>query len=112
VLLGLLLLLDLPDWLAVVSMAFIYAFAVRAVTGSRGVLVLGGWLAIGLAGGVLVIMTAGIGAAFVGHAITRLALFMTEGPPQRAALEQVAGPARGTGDGGAYVIRPRDYRRG
>jgi len=112
VLLGLLLLLGLPDWLAVVSMAFIYAFAVRAGTGSRGILMLGAWLAIGLAGGALVIMTAGIGAAFVGHAITRFALFMTMGPPERTAAEQVASPVRGSGEGGAYVIPPRDYRRG
>ena len=112
VLLGLLLLLGLPDWLAVISQAFIYAFTVRAGTGSRGILILGVWLAIGLAGGVLVLMTAGIGAAFVGHAITRFALFMTMGPPERAAVEQVAPPARGSGEDGAYVIRPRDYRRG
>ena len=55
-------------------------------------------------------MTAGIGAAFVGHAITRFALFMTMGPPERAAVEQVPPPVGGSGDGGAYVIRPRDYR--
>jgi len=112
VLLGLLLLLGLPDWLAVVSMAFMYAFAVRAGTGSRGILMLGAWLAIGLAGGVLVLMTAGIGAAFVGHAITRFALFMTMGPPESAVVEQVAPPVRGSGDGGAYVIHPHDIRRG
>jgi hypothetical protein len=107
VLLGLLLLLGLPDWLAVISMAFIYAFAVRAGTGSRGVLMLGAWLAIGLAGGALVLMTAGLGAAFVAHAITRFALFMTMGPPERAAAEQVRRASGGTGDEGAYVIPPR-----
>ena len=112
VLLGLLLSLDLPDWLAVVTAAFIYAFAVRAGTGSRGILMLGAWLAIGLLGGLTVLATAGIGAAFVGHAITRFALFMTLGPPERAAVEQVRPRVGGTGDGGAYVIPPRDARRG
>ncbi len=108
VLLGLLLSLDLPDWLAVITMAFIYAFAVRAGTGSRGILMLGTWLTIGLVGGVTVLMTAGIGAAFVGHAITRFALFMTMGPPERAAVEQVQTKTGGSGDAGAYVIQPHD----
>ena len=107
VILGLLLMLGLPDWMAVVGMAFIYAFAVRAGTGSRGIVMLAVWLAIGLAGGVLVLMTAGIGAAFVGHAITRFALFLTMGPPERAAVEQVTPSTGGTGDDGAYVIPPR-----
>ncbi len=112
VFLGLLLALGLPDWLAVVSSAFIYAFTIRAGTGSRGIFVLGAWLAIGLVAGVLVLATAGIAAAFVGHAITRFALFMTMGQPERAAIEQVSPPRGGTGDGGAYVIRPHDARRG
>ena len=112
VLLGLLLTLGLPDWLAVVGAAFIYAFTVRAGTGSRGIFTLGLWLAIGLVGGALVITTVGIAAALVGHAITRFALFMVMGPPERAAVEQVHEPKGGTGDSGAYVIRPHDARRG
>jgi len=112
VLLGLLLTLNLPDWLAVVSAAFIYAFTVRAGTGSRGLLTLALWLAIGLIGGVLVLTTLGIAAGFVGHAITRFALFMTMGQPERAAVEQVHRPVGGTGDGGAYVIRPHRPRQG
>lgn len=112
VILGVLLTLGLPDWLAIVSAAFIYAFSVRAVTGSRGILVLATWLAIGLIAGVLVIATAGIAAGFVGHAITRFALFMVMGPPARAAVEQVHQPTGGTGDRGAYVIRPHEPRRG
>ena len=111
VLLGLLLTLGLPDWLAVVSAAFIYAFTVRAGTGSRGIFTFGLWLAIGLIAGVLTITTFGIAAAFVGHAITRFALFMVMGPPERAAVEQVHKPTGGTGDEGAYVIRPHNARR-
>jgi hypothetical protein len=112
VVLGLLLTLGLPDWLAVASAAFIYSGAVRAGTGSRGLMMLLNWAIIGIVGGVLVLMTAGIAAAFVGHAITRFAFFMTMGPPRRAALEQVAPRTGGTGDKGAYVIGRRDVRRG
>jgi hypothetical protein len=112
VLLGLLLSLGLPDWLAIVSAAFIYAFTVRAGTGSRGIFTLGLWLAIGLVAGALTVTTLGIAAGFVGHAITRFALFMTMGPPERAAVEEVHRPSGGTGDGGAYIIQPRDVRRG
>ncbi len=112
VLLGLLLPLGLPDWLAVVSRPSSTPSPFAPGPVAAGILMLGVWLAIGLVGGVLVLMTAGIAAAFVGHAITRFALFMTMGPPERTAVEQVAAPARGSGDGGAYVIPPRDYRRG
>jgi hypothetical protein len=112
VMLGLLLQLGLPDWLAIVSAAFIYAFAVRAGTGSRGVLMLGLWLAIGLVAGALTVATLGIAAAFLGHAITRFALFMTMGPPERAAIQEVHRPQGGTGDDGAYIIGRRDVRRG
>ena len=112
VMLGLLLSLGLPDWLAVVSAAFIYAFTVRAGTGSRGVFTLGLWLAIGLVTGALTVSTLGIAAGFLGHAITRFALFMTMGPPERAVVAEVHRPSGGTGDDGAYVIQPRDVRRG
>ena len=111
VLLGLLLSLDLPDWLAVVSAAFIYAFTVRAGTGSRGIFTLALWLAIGLVAGALTVSTLGIAAGFLGHAITRFALFMTMGPPERAAVAEVHRPSGGTGDDGAYIIQPRDVRR-
>lgn len=112
VLLGLLLSLDLPDWLAIVGAAFIYAGAIRAGTGSRGVLMMATWFVIAVVGGALVLLTAGIAAAFVGHAIIRFALFMTMGQPERAAVEQVHVPRGGSGDGGAYVIPARSYPRG
>ena len=112
VMLGLLLQLGLPDWLAIVSAAFIYAFTVRAGTGSRGIFTLALWLAIGLVAGALTVSTLGIAAAVLGHAITRFALFMTMGPPERVAVQEVHRPTGGTGDDGAYVIGPRDMRRG
>jgi hypothetical protein len=112
VMLGLLLQLGLPDWLSIVSAAFIYAFTVRAGTGSRGIFTLALWLAIGLVAGALTVTTLGIAAAFLGHAITRFALFMTMGPPERVAVQEVHRPTGGTGDGGAYIIGPRNVRRG
>jgi hypothetical protein len=112
VMLGLLLSLGLPDWLAIVSAAFIYAFSIRAGTGSQGIFMLGLWLAIGLVAGALTVTTLGIAAAFVGHAITRFALFMTMGPPERAVVAEVHRPSGGTGDNGAYIIGRRDPRRG
>jgi hypothetical protein len=110
--LGLLLSLGLPDWLAIVSAAFIYAFAVRAGTGSRGIFTLALWLAIGLIAGALTVSTLGIAAGFLGHAITRFALFMTMGPPARAVVAEVHRPSGGSGDDGAYLIPPREARRG
>ena len=62
---------------------------------------------INVVGGYLVTETAGIAAAFVGHAIFRFALFVTMGPPERAVVEQVHTATGGTGDKGAYVIPPR-----
>ncbi|CAN5764766.1 hypothetical protein BH23CHL8_BH23CHL8_15510 [soil metagenome] len=86
VLLGLLLGLGLPDWTAVVAMAIIYAGAVRATSGGRGLMLLVS-LAIGLVGGFLVLETAGIAAGLVGHTITRFVLFLTMGHPGRAVVQ-------------------------
>jgi hypothetical protein len=87
VLLGLLLGLGLPAWAAVGGMAVIYAGAVRATSGGRGLMVLLVSLAIGLVGGILVMETAGIAAGLVGHTITRFAFFMTMGHPGRAVVQ-------------------------
>jgi len=112
VLLGLLLSLSLPDWMAVLFAALIYAGAIRASTGGRGVLALLVALAIGIVGGVMVLLTLGIAAAFVGHSITRFALFMTMGPPPEAVVTPVAVPKGATADAKAYVIPPRTWPPG
>lgn len=112
VLLGLLLTLDLPGWLAVIGAGVIYAGAVRASTGGRGLLMLVVWLAIGLVGGALVLATLGIAAAFFGHAITRFALFLTMGEPERVRKPQLVQRPVGTADQDAFVIPPRDRSRG
>jgi len=115
VVLGLLLSLGLPDWMAVAAAAFLYAGAVGASTGGRGVLALLVALAIGIAGGFLVLMTGGIGAALMGHAVTRFALFMTMGYPRvadSALLLPPSGSAGATGDSRAWLIRPGSFPRG
>jgi len=112
VLLGLLLSLDLPDPVAVVGAALIYAGAIRASSAGRGPLALLVALVVGLVGGLLVLMTAGIAAAFMGHAVTRFAMFMTMGYPERVEAGPSPAPARGTADTGAWVIPARGDRRG
>jgi len=107
VLLGVLLSLGLPDWVAVIFAAAVYAGAVRASAGGRGLLLLLVSLGIGLAGGLVVLMTAGIAAAFVGHAITRFAFFMTMGDrvPAAAPMPSESGETVRT-----FVIPPRGHR--
>ena len=79
IILGLLLATGLEPWVAVVIQALLYTLATR--TGAPGrvpyMLVLS--LGIGLVGGWLTVVTGSIGAAFIGHTITRFAVFLTTG---------------------------------
>ena len=86
VILGLLLALGLGDEVGVVVAALIYTAAVRASSTGRGLLDTAIALIIGLASGLVVLLTAGIAAALVGHAITRFAFFLALGHPTRAAV--------------------------
>jgi hypothetical protein len=111
VILGVLLTLGLPDWLAVGGAALIYAGAVGASAGGRGGLVPPlVALAIGLAGGTLVLLTAGLGAALLGHAASRFAHFLSMGPvivPAPAPLRYGVAGGKATGDSRAWLIPPR-----
>jgi hypothetical protein len=67
-------------------------------------------LAIGVAGGVLVLITAGIAAALMGHAIARFAAFMTMGYPpgaEPAPLFTSNATPGATGDSRAWLIPTR-----
>lgn len=79
--LGFLLLTGVGPLVAVLGETFLYALATRTTIGGmdRYLLVLA--LAIGLVGGFVTIASGGVGAAFIGHAATRLAvaLFVGEG---------------------------------
>jgi hypothetical protein len=64
---------------AVVLQAIVYALATRTGAPGRVPYMLALSLAYGLIGGWLVIVTGGIGAAFMGHTITRFAVFLATG---------------------------------
>ncbi len=65
--------------LAVIAQALLYALATRVGARGRSTWMVFGVLAMGLAGGWLTVLTGGIGAAFLGQAITRIAIFFTTG---------------------------------
>lgn len=67
--------------LANLAQTLLYALATRTGAPGRPKAMLLVMLAIGFTGGWLTGVTAGIGAAFLGHAITRLAFFLTTGHP-------------------------------
>ena len=85
--------------LANLAQALLYALATRTGAPGRPKAMLLVMLAIGLIGGWLTGVTGGIGAAFLGHAITRLAFFLTTGhpggipAPRGAEEEEVVGRA-------------------
>jgi len=65
--------------------ALIYALATRLGAPGRDVYILVLVLFIGLFSGWLTLLTGGIGAAFLGHAVTRFAVFLTTGHAGRIA---------------------------
>lgn len=79
ILLGLLLAFEWPVELAIAFQAVLYALTTRlgGVGRPRALLLMS--LGIGLIGGALVASTLGIGAAFLGHALTRFAIFVATG---------------------------------
>ena len=77
--------------LAILGQTVIYALATRLGAPGRDRYMLLLALLIGLVGGWATLETGGIGAAFLGHAITRVAVFLTTGHPGQP-------PARGTED--------------
>jgi membrane protease YdiL (CAAX protease family) len=76
---GFLLSLGTDPNLANLAQTVLYALATRTGAPRRPKTMLLVMLAIGLVGGWLTGVTGGIGAAFLGHAITRLAFFLTTG---------------------------------
>lgn len=78
-LLGYLLWIDTPINLAIIAQAIAYTLATRlgAPGRDRSMFLLS--LLIGLVGGEFTVITGGIGASFLGHAITRVAIFFSTG---------------------------------
>jgi membrane protease YdiL (CAAX protease family) len=86
ILLGFLLAAGLDARVAIVGSALLYALATRTGARGRDPYMLGLSLGIGLVGGWLTVATGGIGAAFLGHAVTRFAVFLCTGHAGRFAL--------------------------
>jgi hypothetical protein len=78
-LLGTLIALNLPGPAAVLAQAVIYALATRLGASGRHPYMLVLALGIGVAGGWATLLTGGIGAAILGHALTAFALFVCTG---------------------------------
>jgi len=100
--------------LANVTQALVYGLATRLGAPGRPWYMLVTALAIGLAGGWLTGVTGGIGAAFLGHAITRVAIFMTTGhaglPKARGTEAEEVEKRQRTPDGWR-VLGPREPTR-
>lgn len=77
--LGLLLAYDWPPLLAIVFQAVLYGLVTRLGGPGRNWLLLAISIGMGLITGWLVLATGGIGAAVLGHAITRFAIFLATG---------------------------------
>ncbi len=98
-----------PEILAIVGQAVVYVLATRLGAPGRDkyMLLLAG--SIGLIGGWATLATGGIGAAFIGHAITRVAVFLTTGhagqPPARGTDVEDVERRRRTPDGWRAVDR-------
>jgi hypothetical protein len=122
ILLGLLVASNWPVNHAIAFQAVLYGLSTRLAGRGRplGMLLLS--LAIGVIGGFLTLQTLGIGAAFLGHALTRLAIFVAMGhagqlravalDEEEEALEQTN--AHAPAGWGVVVDKeqggPRDYR--
>jgi len=95
--------------IAILGQAVLYVLATR--TGARGRDPYRFLLAVvvGLAGGWATLLTGGIGASFLGHAITRVAVFLTTGhvgqPPARGAEAEDVERRRRTPEGWRSVDR-------
>jgi membrane protease YdiL (CAAX protease family) len=103
VLFGFLLATGMDPNAANVIQALLYALATRLGAPGRPWYMLVTALVIGLAGGWLTAVTGGIGAAFLGHSITRIAIFLTTGhagiPKKKGTEDEEVERRRRTPDG-------------
>jgi membrane protease YdiL (CAAX protease family) len=95
--------------LAILGSALVYALCTRLGAPGRDKYMLVLALLIGLIGGWATLLTGGIGASFVGHAITRVAVFLTTGhagqPPARGTEVEDDEKRRRTPEGWRAVDR-------
>jgi hypothetical protein len=97
--------------LAILGQTVIYALSTRLGAPGRDRYMLLLALLIGLVGGWATLETGGIGAAFLGHAITRVAVFLTTGhagqPPAKGTDVEEVEKRRRTPEGWRVVDRTR-----
>lgn len=95
--------------LAILGQAVMYVLATRLGAPGRDRYMLLVASAIGLLGGWATLLTGGIGAAFLGHAVTRVAVFLTTGhaghPPARGTEIEDVERRRRTPEGWSAVDR-------
>jgi hypothetical protein len=95
--------------LAILGQAVVYALATRLGAPGRDKYVLALAMLVALIGGWATVLTGGIGAAFLGHAITRVAVFLTTGhagqPPARGTEVEDVERRRRTPEGWRAVDR-------
>ena len=95
--------------IAILGQAVMYVLATRLGAPGRDRYMLAVAAAIGLLGGWSTLVTGGIGAAFLGHAVTRVAVFLTTGhaghPPARGAEIEDVERRRRTPEGWSAVDR-------
>jgi membrane protease YdiL (CAAX protease family) len=98
-----------PISLAILGQAVMYVLATRLGAPGRDRYMLLVAAAIGLLGGWATLLTGGIGASFLGHAVTRVAVFLTTGhagqPPARGDEVEDVERRRRTPEGWSAVDR-------
>jgi membrane protease YdiL (CAAX protease family) len=109
--LGVLLLTGMDATVAIVIQAILYTLATRLGAPGRNRWMLLMAIGIGLAGGWVTVVTGGIAAAFLGHAVTRFAVFLATGHagqflPRGREIEEIEAKRRPPQ--GWRVIGPRE----
>lgn len=101
--------------LAILGSAVTYVLATRLGAPGRDPYMFGLAVVIGLVGAWATLLTGGIGASFLGHAITRVAVFLTTGhagqPPARGTEVEDVERRRRTPDGWRAVDRSGNRER-
>jgi CAAX prenyl protease-like protein len=97
------------DYIAILGSAVVYVLATRLGAPGRDRYMLGVAVVIGLVGGWATVITGGIGASFLGHASTRIAIFLTTGhagqPPAKGTEVEDVERRRRTPEGWRPVDR-------
>jgi hypothetical protein len=111
VLLGFLIVAGLDPLVAIVIQTLVYALATRTGAADHDLVLMVLAIGVGLMGGWLTVETGGIGAAFFGHAVSRVALFLlTGGLIDTRPVDEIA-PVREPGLPGWDTVDSRSSRR-